>query len=54
MEERGLDQHELLKMLKDRGAEYVYDDVNDDDKDDEDDDDDDDDEDGNGSCKCKR
>lgn len=38
MREKGFDQHELLKMLKDKGAEFVYDDVNDDDNDDEEDD----------------
>ena len=36
LKEKGLDQHQLLKMLKDRGAEFVYDNVNDDeDEDDE-------------------
>ena len=29
-----MDQHQLLKMLKDRSAQFVYDDVNDDDDDD--------------------
>ncbi len=32
----GIDQHKLLKMLKDKGSEFVYDDINDEEEDDED------------------
>lgn len=33
LQELGLDQHELLKLLKDEGAEFVYDNINDDEED---------------------
>ena len=36
LDEKGVDEHQLLKMLKDRGAEFVYDDVNDDEEEEED------------------
>ena len=35
-QELGIDQHKLLEMLKDKGSEFVYDDINDDDEDDDD------------------
>lgn len=31
LQELGLDHHQLLKMLKERGEEFVYDEANDDD-----------------------
>ena len=32
-QELGIDQHKLLEMLKDKGSEFVYDDINDDEND---------------------
>ena len=44
LQEKGLDQHQLLKLLKEKNAEFVYDDVEEDvdgeDEDDEEEDDD--------------
>ena len=35
LEEKGLDHHQLLKLLKDEAEKFVYDDVNDDEDEDD-------------------
>lgn len=55
MEEKAIDHHQLLKMLKEKGAQYVYDDVDDEEEEDYDNGDgeeDEEDEEGTDHCEC--